>query len=136
MHDSPFNPTARMLRQFAIIWIAFFGAIAAWQEFHHHRHVVAMVLAALAVTIGPLGIANPRVIRPVFIGWMAGVYPIGWTVSRVVLALLFYGVFTPVALLFRCVGRDELRLKPEREAVTYWRSKPEAKDKARYLRQF
>lgn len=67
---------------------------------------------------------------------MAAVYPIGWIVSRVVLGVLFFGLFTPVAVLFRCAGRDELALKPQPGATTYWRAKPGAKDKAQYLRQF
>jgi hypothetical protein len=135
-HDSPFNPTARMLRQFGGIWIVFFGAIAAWQEFHHHRRGVAITLAVLAVTIGPLGLVWPRGIRPIFIGWMALVYPIGWTVSRVVLGLIFYGLFTPVAWFFRVTDRDALGLKPRRSADTCWQPKGRVTDKAQYLRQF
>ncbi len=96
-NDNLFNPTDRMLRQFAAIAIVFFGAIAARQEFHHHRHGLAIVFAVLAATIGPLGLAWPRVIKPVFIGWMALAYPIGWTVSRIVLGVIFYGLFTPMA---------------------------------------
>ena len=125
-----------MLRQFAGLWIVFFGAIAAWQEFHHHRRALAILLVVLAVTVGPLGIAWPRAIKPVFVGWMALVYPIGWIVSRIVLGLLFYGLFTPVALVFRIVGRDELSLRPQPQTTTYWHSKPHATDKRQYLRQF
>src|SRR6267143_1914947 len=135
MHDNPFSPTPRMLRQFGGIWIVFFGAIAAWQGLHHERHGLGLALAVLAVTIGPLGIAAPRLIRPICIGWMGVVYPIGWMVSRVVLGILFYGLFTPVALIFRTIGRDELRLKPQPDAETYWATKPHATDKAQYLRQ-
>lgn len=135
-HGNPFRPTERMLRQFAGIWVVFFGAIAAWQEFHHDRHLLAIVLAALAVTVGPIGVAWPRTIRPVFIGWMTLVYPVGWTVSRVALGVVFYGLFTPVAWIFRMIGRDELRLKRQPHAATYWHSKPRAIDKAKYLRQF
>jgi hypothetical protein len=135
-HDSPFNPTDRMLRQFSAIWIFFFGGIATWQEFHHHRHTLALILGVLAVTLGPLGLTWPRAMRPVFIGWMALVYPIGWTVSRIVLGTIFYALFTPMACVLRLVGRDELRLKPHPDAPTYWQSKPVAADKARYLRQF
>ena len=134
--DSPFNPTDRMLRQFAVIWIVFFGAIAAWQEAHHHRHAVAVVLTLLAVTIGPLGLVWPRGIRPVFVGWIAVTYPIGWSVSRIVLGTIFFGLFTPVAALFRLIGRDELGLKPQPQATTYWLAKPHTTDKANYLRQF
>jgi hypothetical protein len=125
-----------MLRQFAGIWVVFFGAIAAWQGFHQHRHVTAIILAVLALTIGPVGMVWPRTIRPVFIGWMTLVYPVGWTVSRIVLGVVFYGMFTPVAWVFRMIGRDELGLKPQPQATTYWLSKPCATDKTRYLRQF
>lgn len=135
-HRSPSSPTERMLRQFAGIWVVFFGAIAAWQGFHHQRQVLAIALAMLAVTLGPLGLAWPRTIRPVFIGWTALAYPIGWVVSRIVLGVVFYGLFTPVAWVFRMIGRDALGLKPRPHAVTYWHSKPRATDKAKYLRQF
>ena len=135
-NDNLFNPTDRMLRQFAAISIVFFGAIAARQEFHHHRHGLAIVFAVLAATIGPLGLAWPRVIKPVFIGWMALAHPIGWTVSRIVLGVIFYGLFTPVAWVFRLIGRDELALKSQPTAATYWRPKPGAVEQSQYLRQF
>jgi hypothetical protein len=136
MHDDIFNPNDRMLRQFAAIWIVFFGGMAAWQQFYRGRPVVAMILALAAITIGPLGLASPRAIRPVFVGWMTLVYPIGWIVSRTVLGALFYGLFTPIAVAFRLLGRDELKLKPQPTATSYWVIKPRPNDKGQYLRQF
>jgi hypothetical protein len=124
MHN-PFKPTDRMLRQFAGLWILFFGVIAAWQLFVHQRTLVSAIAATLAMTIGPLGLVWPRIIRPVFVGWMALAYPIGWTVSRIVLAFWF-----------RLVKRDELGLKRSAEGASYWRPKPQITDKAQYLRQF
>lgn len=135
-HNNPFAPTDRMLRQFSGLWIAFFAGIAALQEFHHHRHTLAIVLAALAVTLGPLGLVWPRVMKPVFIGWMALVYPIGWIVSRVILSTLFYLMFTPVAFVFQLMGRDALVLKRQPQATSYWLPKPRAQDSSQYLRQF
>ena len=35
-------------------------------------------------------------------------FPIGWTVSQVILLLMFYGLFTPIGLVFRLIGRDPL----------------------------
>ena len=136
MHDNPFDPTPRMLRQFGGLWLVFFSGVAVWQGLHHERYTLAAILAILAVTIGPIGIAVPRLIRPVFVGWMTVVYPIGWTVSRVVLGVIFYGLFTPVALAFRARGRDELKLKAQSETKTYWSPKPRVTDKSKYLRQF
>jgi hypothetical protein len=131
-----FNPTERMLKQFSGLWVLCFSAVAAWQQFHHHRHAAAIVLAVLAVTVGPLGLAWPQGIRPIFVGWMALAYPVGWLVSRIVLGAIFYGLFTPVAWTFRLIGRDLLGLKSQPAAATYWHSKPQVKDKAEYLHQF
>ena len=36
-------------------------------------------------------------------------FPIGWTVSQVILAVMFYGLFTPIGLVFRLIGRDPLQ---------------------------
>ena len=114
-----FNPTERMLRQFAAMWILFLGAIAARQEFHHHRHVAAIILAVLAVTVGPLGVAWPRAIKPVFVGWMALAYPVDVACDRV----------------FRIMGKySACRMQPA--ATSYWRAKPAASDQSQYLRQF
>jgi hypothetical protein len=131
-----FTPTERTLRQFATTWILFFGAIAVLQKFHRHHHILAIVFAVLAVTIGPLGLARPRAIKPIFVGWMALVYPINWIISHFIMALLFYGLFTPVALIFRLIGRDALALKSQPNAATYWHPKGKALDKSQYLRQF
>ena len=135
-NTNPFAPTDRMLRQFSVLWIFFFGANSAVQEFQYHRHFLAIVLAVLALTVGPLGLAWRRAVKPIFIGWMALVFPIGWIVSRVVLGILFYGLFTPVAWIFRRSGRDMLGLKPQPQVATYWHPKPYAKDKSQYFRQF
>jgi hypothetical protein len=50
--------------------------------------------------------------------------------------MIYYGVFTPVALAFRVVGRDALRLRPRPNLPTYWLPKPRAADAASYFRQF
>jgi len=133
--DNPFKPSDKMLRQFSGLCILFFGAIAARQEFHHHHHTAALIFALLAVIIGPLGLIAPRAVKPIFVGWMALAYPIGWLVSRIVLGALYYLLFTPVAFFFRLSGRDALRLKPAPAAASYWQSKPRALDKAQYFRQ-
>jgi hypothetical protein len=132
---NPFKPSDKMLRQFSGLCILFFGAIAARQEFHHHRHTAALIFLLLAVTIGPLGLIAPRAVKPIFVGWMAVAYPIGWLVSRIVLGALYYLLFTPVALFFRLTGRDALRLKPAPVAASYWQTKPRALDKAQYFQQ-
>lgn len=133
--DISFQPPTRTLRQFAGLWVAFFGGLACWHGLVKERPVVGLILAGLAVTIGPLGLVKPQAIRPIFVGWMVAVFPIGWVVSRVLLALLFYGLFTPVGLLFRLIGRDVLNRRRQPELPTYWAPKPAAADVRSYYRQ-
>jgi hypothetical protein len=63
-------------------------------------------------------------------------FPLGWLVSQLVLAILFYGVFTPLALVFRLIGRDALALKKPSGEATFWRPKPTPSDPRRYFRQY
>ncbi len=134
--DLPLRPSDRALRQFAGLCLAVFGGMAAWQYFVRHNPVAAAILAGLALAVGPLGLARPRAVRPVFVAWMVVAFPIGWAVSTALLAALFYGVFTPLGLLFRLAGRDPLRLRPQPAAATYWTPKPAAADVRRYFQQF
>jgi hypothetical protein len=134
--NSPFTPTARVLRQFGFLSLLFFGAIAAREEFIHGRHVLAGVLATLALTLATLGLVRPRLIRPVFIGWLTMVYPIGWLVSRIVLGFIFYGLFSPAGWISRALGRDPLALKRRADSTSYWGRRAGPADQSHYLRQF
>jgi hypothetical protein len=39
---------------------------------------------------------------------------------RTLLAVVFFGLVSPLAMLLRLAGRDRLRLKPDPRAETYW----------------
>jgi hypothetical protein len=134
--DIPFDPPRKTLRQFAGLWIASFGALALWQALARGHNAQAIVLGALALTVGPIGLVRPEWLRPVYVGWMVLAFPIGWTVSHLVLALLFYGLFTPIGLVFRLIGRDPLQLRRSAGARTYWSAKPMPVDVRRYYQQF
>jgi hypothetical protein len=61
--------------------------------------------------------------------------PIGWIVSHLLLGVLFFGLFTPVGLVFKLIGRDALARRYAPERASYWESKPGARDIRSYLRQ-
>ena len=106
--DIQFRPPEKSLRQFAWLWLACFGGLAAWEGIVRAHTNLAVMLAVLALSVGPVGIIRPRTLRPIYVGWMVLAFPIGWTVSQVILALMFYGLFTPIGLIFRVIGRDPL----------------------------
>jgi Saxitoxin biosynthesis operon protein SxtJ len=134
--DIPWRPARRTLRQFAGLWIVCFAGLASWHGWIHVHPRLAVAYLIAAVTVGPLGLVKPEAIRPIFVGWMAAVFPVGWIVSRLVLAVLFYGLFTPVGLIFRLVGRDALCRSYQPETQTYWTQRPMTADMDRYFRSF
>lgn len=134
--DLPRTPSTRMLRQFSVLWIVCFLSMAAWQGLVRDRAMLGVVLAVVAMMIGPLGLIKPSFIRPIFVGWMIVAFPIGWLVSHVMLGVLYYGLFTPLAMFFRILRRDPLMLRRPAEAKSYWSVKPAPRDVRSYFRQF
>ena len=126
--------TTKALRQFAALCLVVFGSMA-WVGFVRGKLVAPILFSVLAVALGPLGLIRPEAVRPVYTGWMKLVHPIGFVISQLVLALLFYGLFTPVALLFRLIGRDALSLRRDADVRTYWKPKPPASDMKSYFRK-
>ncbi len=131
----PLKPSTKTLREFAVLWVLFFGGIALWRGFVRHEETTSLVFGVLAVTVGPVGVIWPGVMRPIFVTWMVAVFPIGWVVSRLLIGILFFGVITPVGLLFRIKRRDVLGLR-RRQGTSYWQPKPPPGDVSSYFRQF
>jgi hypothetical protein len=134
--DLPLKPSRHMLRQFAALWLVFFGAVALWQGVSKDRLTVGIALGAIAIIGGGCGLVRPNSIRWLFVGWMIAAFPIGWVISQVVLAVCFYVILTPVGLVFRLMGRDVLNLKPHRQTNSYWEAKPRVENVGNYFRQY
>lgn len=87
---------------------------------------------ALALVI----LARPAFGAGVWRGWMRAAEPIGWTFSHLVLALVYYGVLTPIGLLMRLFGRDPLHRRLDRQGASYWVERKAERDPGRAFRQF
>jgi hypothetical protein len=92
-------------------------------------------LAAVGGVLVWLSVVAPRYVRPVFIVASVVTYPIGLVVGELMLLVIYFSVFTPVAVVFRLIGRDALERKIDRGAATYWRVKERRGDAASYFRQ-
>ena len=134
--DIQFDPPRKVLRQFAGLWLLFFGGLGLWEILGRGRTEFGWFLALLAVTIGPLGLIRPEWMRMIYVGWMVLAFPIGWTISQVILLAMFFGVFTPIGLAFRLFGRDPLHRTRRSGLDSYWEPKPVSTDLGRYFKQF
>ncbi|MCX5660300.1 MAG: SxtJ family membrane protein [Planctomycetota bacterium] len=140
------RPSAKMLRQFGVVGAAALAALAAIAGFRHSllgihlsepiAHQVGQGLAWTAAAMLLLAIAAPRTLRPAYLLLTLVTLPIGWVVSHLLLAAIYFGIFTPVALLFRLIGRDALDRRIDPTAQTYWSPRKPVTDLKRYFRQF
>jgi len=133
--DDTVATTDRLLRQFAGLWLIIFGGMAILEWTVRHRDTRAIVFGVVALAVGPLGLVRPQAVRGVFNTAMAVAAPIGWVVSHVILAVIYYGLFTPVAALLRAIGSDPLHRRRRTDVTTHWKVKPEPADLKSYLRQ-
>jgi hypothetical protein len=134
--EIPIHPTTKVLRQFAAACLVFFLAFGAHQYLARERHELGIALGMLAIVVGLLGLIKPSAIRWLFVGWMMLAFPIGWLISQFMLALMFYGIITPVAVFFRIRRRDLLCSKPSPERASYWTPKQTPQDVRSYFRQY
>jgi hypothetical protein len=134
--DLPLNPDRKTLRQFAGIWLVFFGGLALLQAFGRGRTSLAIAIGAVALVVGVAGLVRPAWVRMIFVGWMVLAFPIGWTISQVMLLVMYYGLFTPIALIFRLAGRDPLQRARRPGVESYWTPKPAPADVTSYFNQF
>ncbi len=124
----------RQLREFSLAWLVFFCALGTWHWFGDGDVTALLTFGAIGCSVGLAGLLRPLTIKPLFLLATAMALPIGWVMNRLVLGLLFFGLFTPVGWLFRRLRRDSLRLrKPHIDS--YWSPVRSSGDAQSYFRQ-
>ena len=130
------NPSRRELRQFGFIWLGFFifFGLVAWLKFDSPATAKGLWIAAAVVPL--VGWFVPAFMRLVFVGMSYAAFPIGFVVSHVVLALVYFLILTPIGLVMRLVGHDPMTRDFDADAPTYWLERPPHPDAKQYFRQY
>lgn len=136
MLDVNWSPSPKQLRQFAGALAVFLGLLAAWLWHKTYGAPLVGALAGAGVLAGIVGLVRPTWMRWVYVSWMALAFPIGWLMSHLLLATVFYLVVTPIGAIMRLCGYDPLRRKLDRQASTYWLKRQPPDDAQRYFKQF
>jgi hypothetical protein len=143
------QPDRRQLRQFAWVSLFFFpglGAFLAWKyglpmEWVYALVglglVVALVELVLAEALGSVGTLLEKLIPRAFFQLLTLLaFPIGFVLSHVLMALIYYLVMTPIGLIFRLIGRDAMGRKPDPKLVTYWHDRGAPRSPASYFKLY
>ncbi len=79
--------------------------------------------------------AVPPIRKPLFLAWMYAAYPLGWLLSHLFMAVLYYACVTPIGIALRLFGYDPLQLRRPQRA-SHWHQRPAPPPAERYFRQF
>lgn len=80
---------------------------------------LSILLFIISVLFFFIAFFKPVLLKPFNILWMRFGLFLGQIISPIIMALIFYGIFSPISFLMKLFGRDELNLK-FKPKKTYW----------------
>ena len=101
-------PTFRREREFGLIVGAVFSVLGLWWLYRGKFATLAYFLTIVGSALILFGIVVPRVLVGPRKAWMKLAEGMAYVSSRVILALIFFLVLTPIGLIKRAMGWDPL----------------------------
>ena len=112
-------PDKKGLREFGLITgallVGLFGVLSPWL-FHLRFPIWPWIIASI---LWGLALLVPMGLKSIYYGWMFIALIIGWINTRILLALVFYLIITPMGLIMRLLGKQPMRKFPS--SVTSYR---------------
>lgn len=105
-------------RSFALVFVGFFlllGVVTWWKG-----QLFYPVFFVASAMIGSIGIFRPIWLTPCNRAWMKFAELLHRVVNPVVLAILFFVVLTPFAMMMRLFRKDPLHKAFDPERESYW----------------
>ncbi len=127
--------TSQDLRKFGLTIGSVLVIIAAFLFYFEKSS--AVYLAVIAAVLILITVTYPNILKPLNRIWMGLAIILGFLMSRVILAIIFYLILTPIGLLAKLVGKKFMNINYNKSAKTYWEKREiKEKNKLDYERQF
>ena len=123
-------------RKFGLFFGAVFLLASAYFYFWGNGAVASYVFAALGAVFAAIALLKADLLAPLNRLWMRFGLLLGMIISPIVLGLVFFGLFTPVGLVTRLFGRDELRLRFESKRSHWIHRDPASAQENSFKNQF
>ena len=95
------------------------------------------IFIALSAAFFFFGLVLPRLLTPLQKVWMMFAVVLGWFMTRLILSILFYVVFTVIGGGSRLFGKKFIDMKIDPSRNSYWvKRDPVPYDKKNYEKQF
>ena len=128
------EPLGRQWKGVMIPLIA--GLVYAAVRYAESPATIAVAAPIALVALGVLVAFRAGFGNRFYITWSQLFVPIAWSVSTLLLVLVFFGVLTPIGVMLRVVGRDTMNREFDRDGTSYWVKRDEVVNPERYFRQF
>ena len=135
MLDINKNPTRRDLLVFAALLPVVFAVVGALR-WHAGSSREALVWWIVGIAVSCIAFIVEPARRRLYVAWTYAIYPVAWTVSLAILAVSYFLVATPIALVLRALGKDPLQRSFDKSTQSYWIGRERKHDAERYFRQF
>jgi len=106
-------------RKFGLLFTAIFFAMGGYGWFRSASDISVYGWLGAALVVGLITLLAPHLLRPLNKAWFLLGQLMGKIVSPLVLGIIFFVLITPIALMTRLFGRDELRIKKQ-SIDSYW----------------
>ena len=100
------SATIKQIRQFGLLVGIVLVAVGSWQLYRQIYPIVRIVLWSIGAFLFSGGLLWPQVLKPLYVLWMLLAHVLSWVNTRIILGVIFYLIFTPIALVMRIVHRD------------------------------
>ena len=117
--DSLDNPKLPSERKFGLLLIVVSLLAAGWANYKGLPVLFTDALLAVSGALCILTALLPAWLAPFNRAWFLFGILLGRIISPIVMGIMFFLLITPVAVVTRSFGRDELRLK-RRQVSSYW----------------
>ena len=117
------------------LFFTFIFAVAATYFYYYANIIWACVFVAATLLFLIVTLVKSDALMPLNKLWMRFGLFLGMIVSPVVIGLIFFGIFTPISMLMRLSGRDELKLKFTKKS-SHWISRAEPIKSETFKNQF
>ncbi len=79
-----------------------------------------------SIVLAATALLAPIILKPVYIVWMYIGFVLGWINTRLILGIVFYLFFTPIALLMKLLGKDPMHRNLTESHKTYRKTRPKS----------
>ena len=105
-------------RSFGIVFAVFFAIIGLIPAFYGRSPVWSLLTISIFFLL--VAMVAPRLLAPLNRLWTRFGILLHKVVSPLILAIIYFALFTPIGLLMRVFGKDSIARKVDPNSSTYW----------------